>query len=86
MGQAQRNKVASVVRYAAAVHSVDRSRLVTALADAVERADRDLDVLLQVDLGGGAQRPGAPAAASTRPTCRRSPSASPRRLGCTCAG
>ncbi|WP_460447736.1 alanine racemase, partial [Angustibacter aerolatus] len=60
VGQLQRNKVASVVRYAAAVHSVDRSRLVTALADAVERADRDLDVLLQVDLGGGAQRPGAP--------------------------
>jgi pyridoxal phosphate enzyme (YggS family) len=66
VGRLQRNKVRSVVRYADAVHSVDRPALVTALqaAVAVERPDRLLDVLLQVDLrdetGGdrGGARPG----------------------------
>ena len=51
VGQLQRNKARSVVRYADVVHSVDRPELVTALASAAGRnRDRPLDVLLQVSL------------------------------------
>lgn len=51
VGQLQRNKVASVVRYADLVHSVDRVRLVTSLdRTAAEQRDRPLDVLVQIDL------------------------------------
>jgi pyridoxal phosphate enzyme (YggS family) len=60
VGQLQRNKARSVARYADVVHSVDRSGLVTALDRAASDAGRRLDVLLQVDLGGAASRPGAP--------------------------
>lgn len=60
VGQLQRNKARSVARYADVVHSVDRAGLVTALDHAAADADRALDVLLQVDLGGAAARPGAP--------------------------
>ncbi|MCZ2837370.1 YggS family pyridoxal phosphate-dependent enzyme [Modestobacter sp. VKM Ac-2985] len=52
VGQLQRNKVAPVARLGAAVHSVDRASLVTALARAAEREQRVLDVYVQVDLGG----------------------------------
>lgn len=51
VGQLQRNKARSVVRYADVVHSVDRPELATALAGAAGRhRDTPLDVLLQVDL------------------------------------
>ncbi|MBP3044270.1 YggS family pyridoxal phosphate enzyme [Arthrobacter jiangjiafuii] len=61
IGQLQSNKAKSVVRYAAAVHSVDRLSLVSALDKAMtveqqRRADADLppravlDCFLQVDL------------------------------------
>lgn len=61
IGQLQTNKAKSVVRYAAAVHSVDRPGLVTALgkamaaenrrrADAGEPAREPLDCYLQLDL------------------------------------
>lgn len=51
VGQLQRNKARSVVRYADVVHSVDRLDLVEALAGAAGRLrDRPLDVLLQIDL------------------------------------
>lgn len=61
IGQLQSNKAKHVVRYAAAVHSVDRESLVDALARALEvRAERaaageapardDLDCLIQVDV------------------------------------
>ncbi|GAB2708623.1 YggS family pyridoxal phosphate-dependent enzyme [Kitasatospora kifunensis] len=51
VGQLQTNKVRSVVRYAHHVHSVDRTRLVTALADAVAKAERPpLGCLVQVAL------------------------------------
>jgi len=60
VGQLQRNKARSVARYADVVHSVDRPGLVTALDRGASAAGRELDVLLQVDLGGGAARPGAP--------------------------
>jgi uncharacterized pyridoxal phosphate-containing UPF0001 family protein len=51
VGQLQRNKARSVVRYADVVESVDRPELVDALAKAAA-AHRDvpLDVLVQVDL------------------------------------
>jgi len=55
VGQLQRNKARSVVRYADVVHSVDRPELAAALAGAAERhRERPLDVLLQVDLEDGA--------------------------------
>ena len=50
VGQLQTNKAHSVARYAYAVHSVDRLRLVTALDRAADRAERRLRVLLQVSL------------------------------------
>jgi pyridoxal phosphate enzyme (YggS family) len=54
VGQLQRNKARSVATYTHLVHSVDRLRLVAALADAVRHAERAyLDVLIQVDLDPG---------------------------------
>ncbi len=51
VGQLQRNKARSVVRYADAVHSVDRHELAAALAEEADRRrDDPLDVLLQVNL------------------------------------
>lgn len=50
IGQLQRNKAASVVRWADIVESVDREALAQALARAAEREERQLDVLVQVDL------------------------------------
>ncbi|GHF31756.1 MULTISPECIES: YggS family pyridoxal phosphate-dependent enzyme [Streptomyces] len=50
VGQLQTNKVRSVVRYADVVHSVDRTRLVTALSTAAVNAGRELDCLVQVAL------------------------------------
>ncbi len=56
IGQLQRNKARSVVRYAALVHSVDTVRLADALAEAVaKRRPGPLEVLVQVSLDG---RPG----------------------------
>jgi PLP dependent protein len=63
VGQLQRNKCRSVVRYAELVHSVDRPSLVTALADAVRRhRDRPLDVLIQLALSAEPGRGGVPPA------------------------
>lgn len=60
VGQLQRNKARSVVRYADLVHSVDSVRLAGALADAARRhRDRPLEVLVQVNLDGAADRGGA---------------------------
>jgi len=65
VGQLQSRKCRSVAGYASAVHSLDRVKLVSALAGAV--ADRPgagpLDVFLQVSLDGDTQRGGAVAAA-----------------------
>jgi PLP dependent protein len=59
VGQLQRNKARSVVRYADLVHSVDRVRLVSSLDEAAGRyRDRPLDVLVQVSLDGDASRGG----------------------------
>lgn len=60
VGQLQRNKAASVARYASVVHSLDRLGLVAALQRGAAAAGRQLEVLVQVDLreaeraGGGA--------------------------------
>ncbi|HET8640471.1 MAG TPA: alanine racemase [Pseudonocardiaceae bacterium] len=60
VGQLQRNKCRSVVRYADMVHSVDRVRLAEALAAAAQRhRERPLDVLVQVSLDGDPKRGGA---------------------------
>lgn len=69
VGQLQRNKAASVARYASVVHSVDRPRLVGALDRAAASAGRVLRCLVQVSLAddepgrplGGAARAGAAA-------------------------
>ncbi|MBU2665687.1 YggS family pyridoxal phosphate-dependent enzyme [Actinoplanes bogorensis] len=61
VGQLQRNKARSVVRYAGVVESVDSVRL----AEALDRAARDradpspLDVLVQVSIDGDTARGGA---------------------------
>ncbi|PZG01287.1 YggS family pyridoxal phosphate-dependent enzyme [Micromonospora deserti] len=60
IGQLQRNKARSVVRYADAVHSVDSARLARALDGASATArDRPLDVLVQVSIDGDPARGGA---------------------------
>ena len=52
IGQLQRNKAAAVARLGAVVHSVDRVSLAEVLSRAGEGSGREVDVLLQVDLGG----------------------------------
>jgi pyridoxal phosphate enzyme (YggS family) len=60
VGRLQTNKARAVAGYADVVHSVDRSRLVTALSDAAVRAGRTLRCLVQVSLDEPAspQEPG----------------------------
>lgn len=50
VGQLQRNKAAAVAAWADVVHSVDRERLVPALAAGAVKHGRVLDALVQVDL------------------------------------
>ncbi|MFG2055832.1 YggS family pyridoxal phosphate-dependent enzyme [Micromonospora sp. NPDC048930] len=60
IGQLQRNKARSVVRYADVVQSVDSVRLAGALdAAATAGRDRPLDVLVQVSIDGDPARGGA---------------------------
>jgi pyridoxal phosphate enzyme (YggS family) len=59
VGQLQTNKCASVVSYAAVVHSVDRLRLVRVLGTQARKADRGICCLVQVSLDGDAARGGA---------------------------
>ena len=66
VGQLQSKKAKSVVRYAAAVHSVDRLQLVDALAkavrtemDAVGRAPLDCFIQVSLEDDGGTHRGGA---------------------------
>jgi pyridoxal phosphate enzyme (YggS family) len=59
VGQLQSNKAGHVAAYADVVHSVDRPKLVTALARGAEAAARTVDVLIQVRLGGESGRGGA---------------------------
>ena len=65
VGQLQRNKTKSVVRYADVVESVDSVRLTGALDDASRRhRSATLDVLVQVSIDGDPARGGAVADAS----------------------
>ncbi|MFC0041960.1 YggS family pyridoxal phosphate-dependent enzyme [Actinomadura rayongensis] len=59
VGQLQTNKARSVAGYADVVQSVDRVRLVRALADAAARTGRPLRCLVQVSLDDEAGRGGA---------------------------
>ena len=59
VGAVQTNKARSVASYADVVHSVDRPGLVDALSRGAQRADRVVDVLVQVSLDGAAARGGA---------------------------
>ena len=61
VGQLQSRKCRSVAGYASAVHSLDRPKLVTALASAVAevRGGRPLDVFVQVSLDADPDRGGA---------------------------
>ena len=59
IGQLQTNKARHVAAYADVVQSVDRLKLVDALARAAHAADRSLSVLLQVSLDGDTSRGGA---------------------------
>jgi len=61
VGQLQTNKCASVVSYAAVVHSVDRLRLVRALGTQAGRAGRPVCGLVQVSLDGDPARGGVTA-------------------------
>ncbi|WP_432065382.1 YggS family pyridoxal phosphate-dependent enzyme [Streptomyces sp. C10-9-1] len=61
VGSLQRNKAASVARYASLVHSVDRPALVAALSRGALNAGRTLPCLLQVSLDGDPCRGGVPA-------------------------
>jgi pyridoxal phosphate enzyme (YggS family) len=71
VGQLQTNKAKSVVRYASAVHSVDRPELAQALDSAAGRIGRDpLDVFVQISLDddptrGGVSTANAPLLADT---------------------
>ena len=59
VGSVQTNKARSVAAYAHVVHSVDRPSLVSVLGDGAVRAERLVDVLLQVSLDGDPARGGA---------------------------
>ncbi|SCG59219.1 YggS family pyridoxal phosphate-dependent enzyme [Micromonospora zamorensis] len=59
IGQLQRNKARSVVRYADVVQSVDSVRLARALANAGADREVPLDVMVQVSIDGDAARGGA---------------------------
>lgn len=61
IGRLQRNKAASVARYADVVESVDRVPLVGALDRGAQRAGRRLQTLVQVALDEAPGRGGAPA-------------------------
>ncbi len=60
IGQLQSNKAGSVARYADVVQSVDRPKLVRALARGAEAAGRTLDALVQVSLDDAPGRGGVP--------------------------
>ena len=62
VGRLQTNKAASVAAYASVVESCDRLKLVPALSAGAVRAERVVDVLVQVSLDGDPSRGGAPEA------------------------
>lgn len=62
VGQLQSNKADDAVALFDAIHSVDRASLVSALAKAMDRADRRPDCFVQVNIGDEPQKGGCPVA------------------------
>ncbi len=62
IGQLQSNKADAAVALFDAIHSVDRSSLVTALARAMDKAGRRPDCFIQVNIGDEPQKGGVPTA------------------------
>ncbi len=60
IGRLQRNKAGAAVELFDAIETVDRADLGAELSRRAERAGRRLDVLLQVNVSGEAQKGGAP--------------------------
>lgn len=58
VGQLQSNKADDAVALFDAIHSLDRSSLVKALAKAMEKADRRVACFVQVNIGGEEQKGG----------------------------
>jgi pyridoxal phosphate enzyme (YggS family) len=58
IGQLQSNKAADAVALFDAIHSLDRPRLVDAIAAALRDRDRTTECFVQVNLGGEAQKGG----------------------------
>jgi hypothetical protein len=63
VGRVQSNKARSVASYAHAVHSIDRPKLVRALADAARQRQDPLEVFVQVSMDDDPERGGVAAAA-----------------------
>lgn len=59
VGRLQRNKCRSVAAYADVVHSVDRPEVARALEAGARRAEREVEVMMQVSLDGDPGRGGA---------------------------
>ncbi len=62
IGQLQSNKADQAVALFDVIHSVDRPSLVSALANAMDRQQKSLPVLLQVNIGDEPQKGGCPIA------------------------
>ncbi len=58
IGQLQTNKVKSVLRYAKAIHSIDRPSLVQELAKQLEKQQRDVEGFIELNLTGDPGRGG----------------------------
>lgn len=58
VGQLQSNKAQDAVELFDCIHSLDRPRLVTALARAMEKAGRRIPCFVQVNIGGEGQKGG----------------------------
>lgn len=60
IGQLQSNKAGDAVRLFDVIHTLDRPGLLTALARAMDKADRRLPCFVQVDLAGEPHKGGCP--------------------------
>jgi len=58
VGQLQSNKAADAVALFDCIHSLDRPSLLTALAKAMDKADRQVPCFVQVDIGEEPQKGG----------------------------
>ena len=58
IGHLQTNKIKKVLPLVSMIHTVDSERLIAALEAECEKNDREIDVLLQVNVGGEEQKSG----------------------------